>query len=1119
VFADFLEEIETGGPADFAALCAQHPALARDLQRIHVRWQAMTRAFAELSQAAPAPDAAAAASASLAGLMARLAGEGRRIARYAIGAEIARGAMGRVVQAFDEELRREVALKIHRGRGGDGRQQRRFLEEAQIAAQLDHPGIVPIHELGLDAEGRPFFSMRLVRGRDLGEILPLAQRGEDGWSRTRVLHVLLRVCEAMAYAHDKGVVHRDLKPQNVMVGRFGETYVMDWGLARVRRADGGERTATGGDDAEEVDTLRAEIEGEDGGSPLLTRDGDVVGTPAYMAPEQASGNANVADPAVDVYALGAILYHLLAGRMPYAEPGRTVGADALLARVRQGPPEPLHDGVPAELRAICERAMARAPRDRYADVGALAADLLAFLELRVVSAYATGRFTELRKWIARNRALTAATVALVAALAAGVLVATRLWIAADAARERADATACSLAAELDRSAFRSARQSLQLDNSGDAGSQLWRAHLAGRMPRATAWALTELYERDPYLVTLPIHAPDRPVAFAPQADAVLLAGADGRLQVRDAATLALRRELGPTGPVITALAVPAGGPLAVAGTADGAVVVIDVAGGAVLRRVEAHGARVRALTMAPDARAFASGGGDGRVLWWRDTTAEPEPVFELGAAVMSLAIGAGGLHVAAGSTEGTLRVVARDGSGRFDLGFGDVELPALAFDATGAELWVGATDHELRVIRVADGRVVRTERTRNGTCRQLARDRDGSMLIGGWWRTDRAAAAGGLFEPLTLRGVSRFDLDAAARRLVTIGVTSGFGLADVSSHDRRAFGRGSTIALSASGRRVATSAGDRIVVVDAATGADVGRLPPGVAGHLALDPDGRLLAVTTTQPPRATVYDVESGDVRFAVDGPAEIAFAASSCFSPDGEEFATVVGRQHVRRHDSSDGRMLAEHAFVNARLLRIAYASGGRALAAIGRGTNVVRIWSTGDGAVRDVAFGPDPVGSSAATPSAVALSPDAGTVAVGTFQGEIRIRGHDGRTRSIAAHAGTVWSLEFAAADPGLLMSSGGSRGVAFWDLDSDECCCQPVRDEAGQVQLSRDGRTLACVTPAGPILLDLGYRRRHIAGNLEYHLARQREHIELPAGREAGLRRWAADVLAEPWPRWR
>ncbi len=345
--------------------------------------------------------------------------------RYVSEGEIGRGGMGTVLRVFDQHLRRRLAMKVARSvpRDHGSHSPRsvspnlaRFLEEAQITSQLEHPGVVPVHELGLDENHQVFFTMRLVRGRSLKEILLLVQDQREGWTLTRALGVLLKVCETMSYAHDRGVIHRDLKPANVMVGRYGEVYVMDWGLARVvGRPDLHDIRPA----AEAPSSIRTDLrelrEGEED-SPLVTLDGSVIGTPAYMSPEQAAGLVTEVDRRSDVYTLGAMLYHLLTGQPPYLRPGSRLSPHTILALVLQGPPTPIHDlvpRVPAELTAICERAMAREQAQRYPDTSALAADLRAYLEGRVVHAYETGALAELRKWVRRNKALGTALAAAV----------------------------------------------------------------------------------------------------------------------------------------------------------------------------------------------------------------------------------------------------------------------------------------------------------------------------------------------------------------------------------------------------------------------------------------------------------------------------------------------------------------------------------------------------------------------------------------------------------------------------------------------------------------------------------------------------------------------------------
>ena len=355
--------------------------------------------------------------------------------RYQIQGEFARGGMGAILRVWDRNLRRALAMKVVLGQGEaahgntpavDEKTLGRFVEEAQVTGQLDHPGIVPVHEIGLDAQGQVYFTMRLVKGDDLGTVFDQLRAGQGGWTQTRVLGVILKVCEAMAYAHSKNVIHRDLKPANVMVGRYGEAYVMDWGLAHVAGQEDGKDIRPKQPESASLSRVRTDRREESGvDSPLLTMDGDVIGTPAYMPPEQARGDIAAVGPASDVYSLGAILYQLLAGHMPFVPPGANLNVYGVLALTQQGPPTPLAKvapEAPEELVAICEKVMAREPGERYADVQAMAEDLRAFMEGRVVKAHRTGAVVELVKWVRRNRALAAAGAAAVLFAVAGLAV-------------------------------------------------------------------------------------------------------------------------------------------------------------------------------------------------------------------------------------------------------------------------------------------------------------------------------------------------------------------------------------------------------------------------------------------------------------------------------------------------------------------------------------------------------------------------------------------------------------------------------------------------------------------------------------------------------------------------
>ena len=242
--------------------------------------------------------------------------------RYQLVGEVARGGMGAVLKGRDVDLGRDLAIKVileeHRE---IPEMVRRFVEEAQIGGQLQHPGIVPVHELGRFPDGRLYIAMKLVRGRTLAALLEDRKGPAD--DRPRFLAIFEQVCQTMAYAHSRGVVHRDLKPSNVMVGAFGEVQVMDWGLAKVLDQGGvadERRAQRGRDDASAIRTLRT---GSEAGESLA---GSVLGTPAYMAPEQARGEIDTVDERADVFGLGSILCEILSGQPAYA--GRT-GAGTL----------------------------------------------------------------------------------------------------------------------------------------------------------------------------------------------------------------------------------------------------------------------------------------------------------------------------------------------------------------------------------------------------------------------------------------------------------------------------------------------------------------------------------------------------------------------------------------------------------------------------------------------------------------------------------------------------------------------------------------------------------------------------------------------------------------------
>jgi len=356
--------------------------------------------------------------------------------RYQLGAELGRGGMGRVVEAFDVELGRTVALKEVLPKAGPGAA-RRFAREVQLTARLEHPSIVPLYDAGVTADGRPYYVMRRVSGRPLDELIARARRIED---RLTLVPAVLSAIDAVAHAHRRGVIHRDLKPANILVGDLGETIVIDWGLAKVI-----------GEDDDEL-ASRDSLEPSESLLQLETQIGAVFGTPGFMAPEQARGDA--LGPRSDVYALGATLYQLLAGKPPHAGHSATEVLDKTLTHAII-PLDTIAPGSPAELVTIVTKALAHEPAARYPHAGALGEDVRRFLAGQLVAAH---RYTPLQKagrFARRHRAALA-----VAALAA-VAVAVMAWIGVHRiVTERDAANTARAHAERDHQAVARANQAL-----------------------------------------------------------------------------------------------------------------------------------------------------------------------------------------------------------------------------------------------------------------------------------------------------------------------------------------------------------------------------------------------------------------------------------------------------------------------------------------------------------------------------------------------------------------------------------------------------------------------------------------------------------------------------------
>jgi serine/threonine-protein kinase len=376
----------------------------------------------------------------------------------------ASGGLGEVFVALDRDLGREVALKQIRSPFADDDASRlRFVREAQVTGGLEHPGIVPVYALGSDSQGRPFYAMRFIRGESLADAITrfhaaefqAQSQGERSLELRKLLRRLLDVCNAIEYAHSRGVLHRDLKPSNIVVGTHGETLVVDWGLAKAMAA------ADGSGDA----TAELPLSPSGAGEATETLPGLAIGTPSFMSPEQAAGDRDLIGTASDVYSLGASLYCLLTGRAPFER----ASVALVLQAVQDGefpPPREINHSIPKQLEAVCLKAMALKPHDRYPSPRTLADDIERWMADEAVTARPEPLAERTIRWMRRKRTTVTAFAAAVLVALVGLAV-----VLAVQARANHELTAAN---ERERARFDLAMESIGTFHAGVSQDLLLR---------------------------------------------------------------------------------------------------------------------------------------------------------------------------------------------------------------------------------------------------------------------------------------------------------------------------------------------------------------------------------------------------------------------------------------------------------------------------------------------------------------------------------------------------------------------------------------------------------------------------------------------------------------------
>ncbi len=998
--------------------------------------------------------------------------------------EFARGGLGRIVKAKDRRTGRIVALKEMLGDAIETAQ--RFAREARVTAILEHPAIVPVYELGRWPSGEPFFAMKLVAGKSLQQV---ANECKTMTERLARLSVIVAVADALAYAHEHNVIHRDLKPANVLVGEFGETVVIDWGLAKLID-----------EDDQAISPMRASAAVIEAGSiGERTMDGLVLGTPSYMPPEQALGNR--ADQRADVYAIGAMLYQLITGSSPFADrnPKDVAALLVMVERDRPTPVRTLAPEAPPELVTIIDKAMAGDKSERYPTALELAEELRRFSNGQLVQAHQYDWKALAKRWLKRHRATVTVAAALVAVLIVGAVYSVRSVIrerdTANAQRAEAVTAKGTAIKETDN-----ARRSL-------ATALVQKGRSAEQQQR---WADAAMY-----------YAASREQSDTPKARWL-----GGLAEAK--AIVAHTRHQGHLSPV-TASAISKDGRRVITVDTGGFARVWKRDDGALIVAKQLPD-QLWSVAFSPDGKELAIGDDAGTI---HRLTAELEPIAKLAGhvkRVWSLAYSPDGSQIASGGEDATARVWTINGASKVLEGHTQ-RVYSISFSPDGKRLASGSDDRTLWIWDVASGTGAMRGAQDNGGIRTVEFTRNGAEVAAGGWDFDLKLwpSAGGQAAAWNDRmSVHDIAVSPDSRVLISAGDTGELRFWEISTRNlittiEMPGGRTSTVTMSDDGKWLVTAGDNKLPIVW-----DIASLPRLIdaVGHrsgiaeMRITTDGTRVA-TISDDYTLRIWNLADGHEQLQISLPTTKGtrtFCSSPHLSRDGVISAACEDRM-IRRWDQT-GRSLPS--IPTSVYLRIAALSPDNNTLAAGHMKGVLGLFDLAAGKVLiektlhdhqiyGVAWGPNGMLGTASLDNTVkiwnaklelqhrfritgddgalrvALSADGKTVLAGAQDGSLYA--WDVESEKLLAkrknHAGPIWGVAYSP-DKQFVYTAGEDGTLLIWDANTWKVVgsFEAKETDGGPLAISPDGNTAVTGYRNGAMIVwDLPTRtvRYRLGGN--------------------------------------